>query len=74
MAALNSSPTRAVGPATYVDLDSPELLGKFKGTTHMNMLGTTNIALFDYFLAWADKNIPNPPSTGKCNSPPPPAT
>jgi len=68
VAALNASPTRAVGPATYVDLDSPELLGKFKGTTHMNMLGTTNIALFDLFLDWAGKNIPNPIVATSCPS------
>jgi len=28
----------------------------------------------DVMLEWAGKYIINPPSTGKCNSPPPPAT
>ena len=34
----------------------------------MNMLGFTSIALFDYFLAWADKNIPNPIVATSCPS------
>jgi hypothetical protein len=72
VAALNASPTRAVGPATYIDLDSPQYLGTFKGTTHMNMLGETNLQLFDLFLDWADKNIPNPIVATSCPSGPPP--
>jgi len=52
----------------YVDLDDPSFGGKFLGQTHMNMLGFTNIALFDYFLAWADKNIPNPIVATSCPS------
>ena len=45
-----------------------ETLGKKlnKGLTHMNMLGTNNLDLFDYFLKWADKNIPNPKHKGGC--------
>jgi hypothetical protein len=69
---LNSSPTRSVGPATYIDLDSPEFGGKFLGTTHMNMLGTTQIELFDLFLEWAEENIPNPIVATACPSGPPP--
>lgn len=34
--------------------------GRLNGTTHMNMLGTTNLALFDFFLEWAGKWIDNP--------------
>ena len=68
VAALNASPTRSVGPATYYDLDDPSFNGKFLGQTHMNMLGTTNIALFDLFLDWADKNIPNPIVATSCPS------
>jgi len=44
----------------YVDLDDPSFQGKFLGQTHMNMLGFTNIALFDFFLNWASQNINNP--------------
>ena len=40
VAQLNASPTRSVGPATYVDLDDPALGGRFLGTTHMMMVGT----------------------------------
>jgi hypothetical protein len=32
----------------------------------MNMLGTTNLLLFDYFLKWADKNISNPTLRKSC--------
>ncbi len=66
VAALNASTTRSVGPATYLDLDDPSFNGKFLGQTHMNMLGTTNIALFDLFLDWANKNIPNPMIDHSC--------
>jgi len=52
----------------YVDLDDPSFGGKFLGQTHMNMLGFTSIDLFDFFLAWADKNIPNPIVATSCPS------
>ena len=49
---------RSVGPAEVLDT---ELIGpQFNGQTHMNMLGTTNLLMFDLMLSWADKNIPNP--------------
>jgi hypothetical protein len=32
----------------------------------MNMLGTTNLALFDFFLEWAGKYIQNPFVSGSC--------
>jgi hypothetical protein len=51
-----------------VDLDDPSFGGKFLGQTHMNMLGFTSIDLFDFFLAWADKNIPNPIVATSCPS------
>ena len=71
VAALNASPTRSVGPATYIDLDDPAFEGKFLGTTHMNMLGTTQIELFDLFLEWAEEHIPNPIVKTSCPSGPP---
>ena len=71
IAALNASPTRSVGPATYIDLDDPALGGKFLGTTHMNMLGTNNLELFDLFLDWAEDNIDNPIVQSSCPSGPP---
>ena len=39
---------------------------KWRGQTHMNMLGTNNLELFDYFLAWAKTNIDNPKHKGGC--------
>ena len=71
IAAINASPTRSVGPATYVDLDDPWFGGKFLGQTHMNMLGTTNLAVFDYTMTWADQNIQNPIVETSCPSGPP---
>jgi len=68
IAALNASPTRSVGPATYIELDDPQFGGKYLGTTHMNMLGTNNLDILDVMLNWADKNIPNPIVATSCPS------
>lgn len=62
--AMNSTGTRKVSKAAYVDTET--LGSKFNGQTHMNMLGTTNLLLFDYFLKWADKNISNPTLRKSC--------
>jgi hypothetical protein len=61
-------------PATYIDLRDPSYNGQFNGVTHMMMDGTNNLQVMDVILNWASDNIPNPPSTGQCNSPPPPFT
>jgi hypothetical protein len=45
VAAMNASPTRTMGPALVVDTEN--LGAEFIGQTHMNMLGTNNLALFD---------------------------
>jgi len=60
--------------ATYIALDDPSFQGKFNGVTHMMMDGTNNLDVMDQILNWANKNVDNPPSTGRCNSPPPPAS
>ncbi|HEX9284516.1 MAG TPA: hypothetical protein VF879_02505 [Nitrospirales bacterium] len=65
-AAMNASPTRTVGPALVLDIEDPQFEGRLNGQTHMNMLGRTNIALFDFFLDWASKNIDNPFVPGDC--------
>jgi hypothetical protein len=65
-AAMNASPTRRVGPALVLDIEDPYFRGQLDGTTHMNMLGTTNLALFDFFLDWASRNIENPFVRDKC--------
>ena len=55
---LNASPTRSAGPALVLDT---ELVGpQFNGQTHMNMIGTTNLIMFDLIMNWASKNIKNP--------------
>jgi hypothetical protein len=67
VAAMNASPTRAVGPALALDMDNPQFGNRFRGLTHMNMLGPQNLALFDFFLEWAGKNIPNPIAANSCS-------
>ena len=68
---------RAAGQGTakadYIQLDDPSYKGKFNGVTHMMMDGTNALEVMDVILDWANKYISNPPSTGQCNSPPPPA-
>jgi hypothetical protein len=66
--ALNASPTRVVGPMTVWDVDTPGFRGgKFLGMTHMNMLGTNNLEVFDLMLGWAKQNIPNQPGPQGCH-------
>jgi hypothetical protein len=65
VAAMNASPTRAVGPAIALDIEDPRFGGRLNGTTHMMMLGTTNLAVFDFFLDWAEENIDNPYVRGR---------
>jgi hypothetical protein len=62
-AQLSAGPTHQ-----YVDLDSPAFGGKYLGQTHMNMLGTNNIAVLDFLLNFADANIPNPIVATSCPS------
>jgi hypothetical protein len=69
VAEMNASPTRDVahvGPALVLDIEDPMFQGRLNGTTHMNMLGSTNLALFDFFLEWAGKWIKNPKAKDKC--------
>jgi hypothetical protein len=60
VAQINSSPTRTVGPALALDVEDPRFGGELNGTTHMMMLGTNNLEVFDFFLEWAGDNIDNP--------------
>src|SRR4029079_4250219 len=70
VAAINASPTHAA-KAEVIDLDDPKFQGKYNGTTHMNMLGTNNLQVFDVMLNWANQNIPNPMADSSCPSGPP---
>jgi hypothetical protein len=74
--AINARRAMGLGTAKadYIQLDDPSYGGKFNGVTHMMMDGTNALEVMDVILDWANKSIPNPPSTGKCNSPPPPAS
>ena len=65
-AQMNASPTRRVGPALVLDIEDPMFAGQLNGQTHMNMLGSTNLKLFDFFLEWASTNIKNPMAKDKC--------
>jgi hypothetical protein len=71
VAAINATPTHTA-KAEVIDLDDPIFKGKYNGTTHMNMLGTNNLQIFDVMLNWADKYIPNPIEDNSCPSGPPP--
>ena len=66
VAAMNASPTRSVSPAVVMDVDAAGFAPGFEGTTHMNMLGTNNLKVFDLMLDWAKENIPNQPKTTAC--------
>lgn len=66
--AMNASPTRKVGPALSLNAEDPRFKGKLKGHTHMGMLGSTQVAAFDFFLEWAGKNIPNPMVRSNCSA------
>jgi hypothetical protein len=65
---LHASPTHAVAPATVIDLDDPSFGGKFNGTTHINMMGTNNLAVFDVIQTWLNQNVPNPIVATSCPS------
>ena len=52
--------------ADYIQLDAPSYRGKFNGTTHMMMMGTNSLAVFDEINKWASANIRNPIVTDGC--------
>ncbi len=54
------------GTAEFITLDHPRYGDRFKGVTHMMMLGTNNLEVFDEILNWANAHIDNPPAHGKC--------
>jgi len=59
VAQMNASPTRdpAIGPALVLDIEDPMFAGRLNGTTHMNMLGLTNLRVIWHdateVLQWA---------------------
>ncbi|MFC3694506.1 hypothetical protein ACFOWB_19955 [Chenggangzhangella methanolivorans] len=68
VAAMNASRSRKVGPALALNIEDPRFNGKLKGHTHMGMLGSTALREFDFFLEWADENIPNPMVKASCKA------
>jgi hypothetical protein len=68
VAAMNASRSRKVGPALALNVEDPRFKGKLKGHTHMGMLGSTALREFDFFLEWADDNIPNPMLKKSCKA------
>ncbi len=63
---MNASKTRKVGPALALNIEDKIFKGKLNGHTHMGMLGSTALPEFDFFLDWAEKNIPNPTLKKSC--------
>jgi hypothetical protein len=61
---------RAAGHGTakadFIQLDDPSYKGKFNGTTHMMMMGTNNLEVFDEINRWATANIANPIVENSC--------
>jgi len=56
----------AGGTADFIKLDDPSFGTRFQGVTHMMMMSTKSLEVFDEILKWADKNIENPPAGGSC--------
>jgi hypothetical protein len=58
--------------ADYIRLDDPSYGGKFNGTTHMMMMGTNSLEVFDEINKWASANILNPIVANACPKGPKP--
>jgi hypothetical protein len=56
----------AGGTADAIRLNDPAYGDRFKGVTHMMMLGTGHLEVFDVILDWANRNIPNQPKKNTC--------
>jgi hypothetical protein len=65
VAEINASPTRTASPATFLELDE---IGdpRFDGTTHMMMLGTNNLDVFDAIRHWVEDNVGGEPEKTAC--------
>ena len=57
IAALNASPTRTAGRATYIALDDPSFRGQFNGVTHQMFTDRASHDVFDVVAKWIDKNV-----------------
>jgi hypothetical protein len=68
VAAINARRAAGLGraKAEVIDEDAAGFAPGFNGTTHMNMLGTNNLQVFDLMLNWAKKNIRSQPGQTGC--------
>jgi hypothetical protein len=65
VAEINASPTRTASAASFLELDE---IGdpRFDGTTHMMMLGTNNLDVFDAIRHWVEDNVGGEPKKTAC--------
>ncbi len=59
----------AGGRAEFMSLADPKYGERFKGVTHMMMMGTGHLEVFDVILDWADRNIRHQPKKNSCGRP-----
>jgi hypothetical protein len=64
----NVNAIKAVGgTAELVALRDPKFGDRFKGVTHMMMMGNGHLPVLDVILDWARTNIPNQPQKNSCS-------
>jgi hypothetical protein len=56
----------AGGTAEFISLADPKFRDRFKGVTHMMMMGTKHIEALDVILGWTKQNIRNQPQRNSC--------
>ena len=57
----------AGGTAEFIKLNDPKYGTKFQGVTHMMMMSTKSLDVFDEILKWTDQYIDNPIVEGSCS-------
>jgi hypothetical protein len=56
----------AGGTAEFISLADPKFGNRFRGVTHMMMMGTGHLEVFDVILDWARRNIRHQPRKNSC--------
>jgi pimeloyl-ACP methyl ester carboxylesterase len=54
------------GKAEFIKLDDPKYKDKFKGVTHMMMMGIGHLDVFDVIQKWVAKNVPGSSKKVSC--------
>ena len=69
-AAVNARRAAGLGTAKFeiIDVDEAGFDPSFLGTTHMNMLGTNQLEVFDLMLNWANKHIASQSKSTSCKT------